>query len=135
MNSSRILAEHIDQLTHVYRLGLDAGPVNSEIDRQLTDMGRTARAPGFRQGRAPLSVPRNCFGDRVRRSVVDRMAIEVARQVIAEKALQPIRRPEISLVAASPANAAELELELTVEVAPAVELDAIDGLDRDEVTA
>ncbi|PLW81372.1 hypothetical protein CWI75_16195 [Kineobactrum sediminis] len=128
MNNSRILDERIDQLTHVYRLALDAGPVNTEVDRQLSDMGRTATVSGFRKGKAPLSVLRNRFGDRIRQSVVDRMAIEVARQIIAEKVLQPIRRPEISLIEQSPANTAELELELTVEVAPRVELDSLEGL-------
>lgn len=128
MDSTRILDEHIDQLTHVYRVAIDAAPVNAEIDRQLKDIGRTARIPGFRPGRAPLPVLRSRFGNQVREATVDRMGIDVARQVIAEKALQPIRRPEIGLASGAPAADGELVLELMVEVAPRFDAGELGGL-------
>lgn len=120
MSETRVLDEQTDGLTHRFRLALDEGRMTRAVDARLQTLGRDARIPGFRPGRAPLSILRNHFGRRVRQTVADRMAIDVARQLIIERNLQPARRPAIAMH--DGANAGELTFTLLLEVAPSVEL-------------
>lgn len=127
MSKSRILDEQIDGLTHVYRVAIDSAPVNEAVDRQLTEVGKTARIPGFRVGRAPLHILRNHYGTRIRDQVIDHMAIEVARGLIAEKALEPIRRPTINIDEPGSQSEDTVEFTLLLEVAPSFELGPLEN--------
>lgn len=127
MSETRVLDEQTDGLTHRFRLALDEGRMTRAVDAQLQTLGRDARIPGFRPGRAPLSILRNHFGRRVRQTVADRMAIDVARQLIIERNLQPARRPAIAMD--DGADAGALTFTLLLEVAPSVELGNLNDIE------
>lgn len=127
MSESRVLEEHIDGLTHRFQIALDSTAMAHAVDAQLETLGRDARIPGFRRGRAPLPILRNHFGRRVRENVADRMAMEVARRIIVERKLQPARRPALHMDAA--AASGEPSFTLLLEVAPAVELGDLQGFE------
>ncbi|MDZ7669336.1 MAG: trigger factor [Gammaproteobacteria bacterium] len=120
MSESRVLDEQIDGLTYRFRIALDSREMTRAVDTQLKTLGRTARLPGFRPGRAPLPILRNRFGRQVREAVADRMAMDVARRIIVERQLQPARRPALHMDAA--ADPGEPTFTLLLEVAPTVDL-------------
>jgi len=122
MTDSQILNESVDGLKHTFRISIDAGPVNTAVNDRLRDLGRTARIPGFRTGRAPLPMLRNLHGERIRAMIVDRLAIDVARRLIAERALEPSRRPTIRIDGDGPAASDSVTFTLSLEVMPRVEL-------------
>ena len=127
MTDGCILDENIDGLTHIYRVTLDGARIASAVDIRLQELGRKTPIPGFRPGRAPMSILRNYHGDQVRNAVVDRMAIEVARTLIAKKNLEPIRRPTIRIEEEGMPLFGPVEFSLVLEVAPQVELGPLEG--------
>lgn len=132
MSETRVLDEQIDGLTHRFRVALDQSRMTKAVDAQLRTLGRKARIPGFRPGRAPLPILRNHFGRQVREAVADRMAIDVARRLIAERQLQPARRPAIDINDGAAAD--EPTFTLLLEVAPTVELGDLSGIELRRLT-
>lgn len=127
MADVRILDEHIEGLTHTYRVSLNASRVAEAVDIKLKEIGHKACIPGFRPGRAPLPLVRNHHGDRVREAVIDRMAIRVTRTLIVEKSLEPTRRPKIHIEQEEAASSGEVLFSLLVEVPPKVEIGPLEG--------
>jgi len=128
MTNAQILDETIDQLSHRFRMALEAGPVNDSVERQLQKLARSARVPGFRPGRAPITLLRRRHGAFLRHAVIDRMAIAVTRDLVAERGLTPVRRPTIRIEEGSDGDRHEIEFSLLLEVAPRFELGRLDDI-------
>jgi FKBP-type peptidyl-prolyl cis-trans isomerase (trigger factor) len=122
MTDAHILHETADGLSHTFRISIDAGPVNTALNDRLRDLARTARIPGFRPGRAPLALLRNLHAERIRETIVDHLAIDVARRLIADRALEPSRRPTIQIDKDGSATSDSVTFTLLLEVMPRVEL-------------
>ena len=120
MESARIISEQVHGLSHEYRIELDPERVRAAIDERLRRSGRKLAVPGFRPGRAPLSVLRAHHGKRLRAGVVDHLAISVTRGLIAERGLSPRSRPSIRID-----NEAPETFVLKVDVTPEIELGEI----------
>lgn len=99
--------------------------VRDAEDRAVKYYTSRARLPGFRPGKAPVSVVRKRFGDAIRQTVLEevvRDSWETARQ---SEALKPIADPSIrnlKFEAGSP-----IEFELLVEVSPEIRLEREGG--------
>lgn len=127
MADVRVLDEHIDGLTHTYRVSLDARSIAESVDIKLKELGRKAPIPGFRPGHAPPSLVQKRYGRRVREAVVDRMAIRVARSLIESNQLEPVGRPRIRMEEEAATSSGEAIFSLCVEVPPRVVLDSLEG--------
>ncbi len=127
MAGIRIVDEQIEGLTHTYRVSLDASRVAETVNIKLKEIGRKACIPGFRPGHAPLSLVRKHHGDRVREAVVDRLAISVTRMLIAEKNIEPTRRPKIHVEQEDASSSGEVLFSLLLEVPPKVEIGPLSG--------
>jgi len=137
MTEGRILDEKIDGLTHRYRATIDGARIATAVDAQLRELGRTTPVPGFRPGRAPMAILRNYHGVKIRNAVIDRLAIEMARSLIAKKNLEPVRRPIIHIDEEDIKSTGPVEFSLVLEVAPQFELGPLEGfrLRRPHVTS
>jgi len=124
MSDARLLDEQIDVSSHRFRMSLPGAAVRRRVDSALTKIARSATLPGFRPGRVPVSMLRKRIGTEVRDDVVDRLAIGVARRLIAERGLQPAGRPRIE-VEADTDDAVTFSLQL--ELAPALDLGEMGG--------
>ena len=114
---ARIVDEKVDGLHHRFHVALDPRAIQEAVDDRLRRAGRSTAVPGFRTGRAPLAVLRAHHGKRTREEIVDRLAIEVTRKLIAERGFFPRARPSIHIDADMPAS-----FWLTLEVTPEIEL-------------
>lgn len=127
MTTAQILDERVDGLRHTFHVSLDAGLVDAAVESRLRVLGRAVRLPGFRPGRAPLKLLRNRYGKQVQAEVIDHAAIDVARRLIAEKGLEPTRRPVIEIGDSAAPSADAVTFTLLLEVMPEVELGKLDG--------
>lgn len=123
MEPARIIAEQVDGLRHEYRIELDPEGIREAVDGRLRRAGHRLAVPGFRPGRAPLSVLRTHHGKRLREGVVDQLAIGVTRGLITERGLSPRSRPSIRIDTDTPGT-----FVLTVEVTPEIELGDLSGI-------
>jgi trigger factor len=91
----------LDELSPVQRkihIELPADKVASEFSRAYQDLGRRVRIKGFRAGKAPRSVLQGIYGDEVRGQVRSQLVEHSLGEVIKERGLQIVSRPEIEAV-------------------------------------
>jgi FKBP-type peptidyl-prolyl cis-trans isomerase (trigger factor) len=127
MTDPRILSEKVDGLSHAFHISVDAAPINEAVTARLREVGRTASLPGFRPGRAPLAMLRIRHGDHIRNAVVDHLAIDVARTLIAQKGLEPSCRPTIQIDSDNTTESNCVTFTLLLEVMPQVKLGKLDS--------
>lgn len=92
--------------------------VEKNLEARLTEVGQTAKIPGFRPGKIPMHVLRQRFGDSARVEVLDKTISEVTDKTLSERNLRPAAQPKIELV--SMAADKDLEFKLAVEVLPEI---------------
>jgi trigger factor len=126
-DSSRSTLEEIGPSRKRLQVEVDAPRVQAEIDRAFTAVGRQARLPGFRPGKAPRRVLERMFGDQVRREVLGRLVEESFHHAVDEHRLAVIGAPEIDADVLAPGEA--LRYSATVDVRPTIELADLGNLD------
>ncbi|MGE0641409.1 MAG: trigger factor [Thermoanaerobaculia bacterium] len=92
----------------------------AETARVTADYGRKARIPGFRKGKVPANLVRKHFGREIEQEVVERLVPRYWRQAAAEKGIEPLTAPEVSVdpfLAGAP-----MTFTATVDVRPEIEL-------------
>ena len=72
--------------------------IATEVQTRLDKLSKTARIPGFRQGKAPLKVVRQQFGSRVRDEVVGEILQSSFGEAMNKEDLRPAGQPVIAKV-------------------------------------
>jgi len=112
----KIETETIDAVRRRLTVEVPAETVQSEIDAAYGTLSRSARVPGFRQGRAPRRVLERMFGDSVRADVFSKLISKSFSQAIEEHHIHALGTPEVVTEQAEPGAA--LRYTATVEVRP-----------------
>lgn len=131
--SPRITLEEIGQSRKRLHVEIDAPTVQAEIDRAFALVGRQAKLPGFRPGKAPRRVLERMFGEQVRREVLGRLVEESFHHAIHEHQLAVVGSPEIDADVLVPGEA--LRYSATVDVRPEIALADVGGFDVVRPTA
>jgi trigger factor len=103
-----------------------ADDVDAEIARVAQAYTRSARVPGFRQGKVPVSVVRQRYRDEILHEVKHDLIPRVVGEELRERGLQPVAAPdirEINLEEGKP-----LTFVADFETMPAIELGEYTGL-------
>ena len=79
-------------------LEIPAANVQKATEKVARDIARLARIPGFRPGKAPVTLVRRHFADDIQGEVVQSLVPEYLGKALDEKKLVPITRPEIDHV-------------------------------------
>lgn len=103
--------------------------VQAELDRAFTLVGRQARLPGFRPGKAPRHVLERMFGDDVRREVLGRLVEESFHHAVHEHDLDVVGQPEID--AGGVVSGQALQYTATVDVRPVIDLTSLPELEAE----
>jgi trigger factor len=69
--------------------------VRSEIDRVAKGYSRTARVPGFRQGKVPANVVKQRYKDQILYDVAQDLIPRVVNDALHERGLEPVATPDI----------------------------------------
>src|SRR5262249_19417865 len=109
------------------QIEIGAPTVQAEVDRAFALVGRQARLPGFRPGKAPRQVLERMFGDQVRREVLGRLVEESFHHAVHEHQLAVVGMPEIDADVLTPGEA--LRYSATVDVRPVIELGDLGSFD------
>lgn len=100
--------------------------IANEVQTRLEKLSRTARIPGFRQGKAPLKVVRQQFGTRVRDEVVGEILQSSFGEAMNKQDLRPAGQPNIDSVDTSVGSG--LRYTAVFEVFPEIELKPVEAL-------
>ena len=91
----RIDVDEISPVQRKIRVELPAEKVTYEFSRAYEELGRRVRIKGFRAGKAPRSVLQGMYGDELRGQVRSQLVEDSLGEVIKERGLQIVSRPEI----------------------------------------
>lgn len=79
-------------------LEIPAENVQKATEKVARDLARVARIPGFRPGKAPVTLIRRRFADDIQGEVLQSLVPEFLEKALDEKKLVPITRPEVDQV-------------------------------------
>ncbi len=79
-------------------LEIPAENVQKATEKVARDLARVARIPGFRPGKAPVTLIRRRFADDIQGEVVQSLVPEYLEKALDEKKLIPVTRPEVDKV-------------------------------------
>ncbi len=79
-------------------LEIPAENVQKAAEKVARDIARIARVPGFRPGKAPVTLVRRRFADDIQGEVVQSLVPEYLEKALDEKKLVPVTRPEVDQV-------------------------------------
>ncbi|HKW88689.1 MAG TPA: trigger factor [Candidatus Acidoferrales bacterium] len=95
---------------------IPAENVQKATEKVARDLARVARIPGFRPGKAPVTLIRRRFAEEIKGEVLESLVPEFLEKELTEKKLTPVTRPEVDKVDFS--QAGPLKFRATFEVLP-----------------
>ncbi len=122
-----------DGLKREFRVVVPAGEIEERVQKRLKKLVQTIRMPGFRPGKAPLSLLKKQYGRSVMGEVLEEAVDEGSREAIDSNSLKPALRPKIEVTSFDEGK--DLEFSLGVEVLPEVPAVDIDAIELTRLTA
>src|SRR6202022_915663 len=101
-------------------LEIPAETVQKAVERVAREFARVARVPGFRPGKAPVTLIRRRFADDIKSEVLQSLVPNQIERAVSENKMVPITRPQIDKV--DFAEAGPVKFRATFEVLPEFEL-------------
>jgi len=109
----------------VLEIEVPAEKVNEKLRSAYQEYRQRAVIPGFRKGKAPLSILKSRYAATVEQSVLQELIPHVWEEAIAKEKIRPIAEPIIDEVHFAPDE--PLRFKATVEVKPDIPLDRYAG--------
>jgi trigger factor len=114
-------------------VGVPAEQVENEVEKRLKQAAQNVRINGFRQGKVPMNVVKQRYGQGVRQEVVGDVISRSFYEAVQKENVKPAGQPSIE--ARQLAAGKDLEYVATFEVYPTVELGEFSGYEVTRVKA
>lgn len=118
---------HIEGCKHSIEITVPVEDVIKETERVAADLQKKVRLPGFRPGKAPLSIVKSRFVSEINQDVVEALIPRHFQEATAKEGLEVVSRPNI--VDLHFHDGQPLKFKAEFEVAPTVELGQYKGLE------
>ena len=112
--------EDISSTKKRLKIEIPADSIEAEIRKGLIDAQKKAKFPGFRQGKAPISLVEKKFIKDIESEVLEKMVSAYYLQAVKDADLKPVSRPLMEESFDFKRNS-DLYMTLTVEVIPQIE--------------
>ncbi len=116
----QVSLEVMGQLKRKLKVEVPAQRIESEVEKRLKRIGKTAKIDGFRPGKAPLRVLTQRYGDSVRNEVVMETLQSSLTETLQEQSLEPVATPEVDFKSLTAGK--DLVFEASFEVYPQISL-------------
>ena len=127
----KIDIDEISPVQRKIRVELPAETVASEFSRAYENLRRKVRIKGFRAGKAPRGVLQGIYGHEVRGQVQSQLVEESLGEVIKERGLQIVSRPEIE--ANDLVEGGSFSFSAVFEIKPPIEVKDYLGIEVEKV--
>lgn len=101
-------------------LEIPAETVQKAVERVAKQFARVARVPGFRPGKAPVTLIRRRFADEIKSEVMQSLVPEQIERAVSEQKMVPVTQPQVDKVDFS--ESGPVKFRATFEVLPEFEL-------------
>ena len=85
----------VEGCKHEVEITVPVDEVARETDRVVANIQSKAKLPGFRPGKAPVSLIRTRFAHQVREDVLENLLPKFFKKKMAEEELEPVSRPSV----------------------------------------
>ena len=106
---------------------IPAEEVQKAVERVAREFARVARIPGFRPGKAPVTLIRRRFADDIKSEVLQSLVPEQFERAVSEKKIVPVTQPQIDQVDFT--ESGPVKFRAKFEVLPEFELDPYKDLE------
>lgn len=103
-------------LSREFTIRVEARDINEKVDARLGELGKDLTLPGFRPGKAPISLLHKRYGKAVMGEVLEAAVSDSSSQAMAERGLTPAMQPRIEITSFDEGK--DLEYRLQVELMP-----------------
>jgi trigger factor len=107
-----------DGLKREYKVVVAASEIEGKVEERLKRLAKTAKVPGFRPGKVPLSLLKKQYGRQLMGEILEQAVDEGSKQAINDNKLKPALRPKVEVTSFD--DGADLEFKLDLEVLPEV---------------
>jgi trigger factor len=101
-------------------LEIPADEVTKAVERVAKDFAKVARVPGFRPGKAPITLIRRRFADDIKGEVLQSLVPEHIERAVTEQKLTPVSQPQVQTLDFNEGQ--PLKFKAVFEVLPEFEL-------------
>ncbi len=84
-------------LSREYKAFIPIADINSKIDKEIEELAKTFKMPGFREGKVPLSLVKRQVGQDLMTKHMQKSIDETLKKLFEEKKVRPALSPEISV--------------------------------------
>ncbi len=116
----------VEGCKHSLDITVPAAVVTEETEKVVAEIAKKVKMPGFRPGKAPLSLVKNRFPNEIRQELVDKLIPRYLEESFKKDNLNVVSRPNI--VDLHFHDGEELHFKVEFEVAPEFELGTFTGL-------
>jgi len=113
-------------------LEIPAEEVSKKIESVAKEFARLATIPGFRRGKAPVSLIRRRFADDIKGEVLQALVPERVEKALAEQKLSPVTQPKVEKLDFNEGQ--PVKFRAVFEVMPEFELGSYKGLELEMPT-
>src|SRR5580765_2279952 len=101
-------------------LEIPADEVTKAMERVAKEFAKVARVPGFRPGKAPITLIRRRFADDIKGEVLQSLVPEHIERAVTEQKLTPVSQPQVQTLDFNEGQ--PLKFKAVFEVLPEFEL-------------
>ncbi len=98
-----------------YLLSIPFEEIDKEINKKITNLIPTVTIPGFRKGKAPITIVRKKYEDSVLNEVIQSVVSKKTSELISDKKLSLFRQPKIDLKNYEKNKPVEIEIKLDLQ--------------------
>ena len=118
--------EEVGPCKKLLKIEIPKETIEGEWQKQLREVARMAKVPGFRKGKAPRKLLEKNYGDKIIDDVKRAVVSDSYQQAIEKNKLSPVGDPDIGDIDLELGK--PLKFEITLEVLPTFELGEYKGL-------
>jgi len=128
----QVTETHAEGLKREYRVVVGSDEIDERVQDRLKEIGQSAQIPGFRPGKAPMSILRKRFGQAVLGEVVEKAVNETSEQALREQDVRPAEQPQIEIESFEQGE--DLSYKISLELLPDIEPVDFSEIDVERVT-
>ena len=110
-----------------YAVEIPYQEINGIIDEKINEIQPTVSIPGFRKGKAPISIVRKKYEDNIISEAIERLVQDKTKNLLDEKNLKPFIQPRVDLKKFEKNQPIEVEIKINLE--PEIKLKDFKNID------
>jgi len=120
-------------LNHEFEITVPANDIDARVEAKLVEVGQTVALPGFRQGKVPMNILKQKYGNAIMGEVLEAAVNEISAKTMDDKKIKPAMQPKIEVKSFDAGK--DLVFTMAVETLPEIKIKDVKGVKFDKPVA